>query len=403
VNVLLLGNYAPDRQQSMLRFAELLRASRAARGLSVGVVAPELTPLARVLSRGGGSAAKWAGYLDKYVFFPRALSRRLRDERTAAERAGTSLVVHVVDHSNAVYVPRHAPEAAAAPGAITIAREAWVVTCHDLLAVRGALGEDTDCPASALGRRLQRAIVAGLGRAHAVACDSTSTRHDLTRLVPAPASQRRRVILLAQNHPYARIDPTEARRRLAEFAGVPWDEPFVLNVGSNLPRKNKPGAVRAFARAASSWPGNLVFCGADVPEPARAEAARLGVEGRVFAVPAPTNAQLEAAYNLAHALLFPSKCEGFGWPVIEAQACGCPVICSDRTSLPEVGGDAALTHALDDEAGMAASILKLTEPAFRADIVARGHANLARFATDGMVDAYGALYEEVLSAAARPR
>ena len=56
---------------------------------------------------------------------------------------------------------------------------------------------------------------------------------------------------------------------------------------------------------------------------------------------------------------------------IEAQACGCPVVCSDRTSLPEVGGDAALVHALDDEAGMAASVRRLDDAEFRAGVVAR--------------------------------
>jgi glycosyltransferase involved in cell wall biosynthesis len=381
MKILLVCNYAPDGQQSMLRFGALLRDQLQARGCEVAV----LVPPARLQRADGGARSKWLGYADKYVLFPPRLARWVEAHARAAPGR---TVVHVVDHSNAVYVPRRA----AVP---------WVVTCHDLLAVRGALGEDTDCPATWLGRRLQRAIVRGLARADAIAADSASTLRDVERLVPARQAQPRKTILLGLNHPYRRVDGHEARARLAAVPGVPWAKPFLLHVGSNLPRKNKAGVLRVFSRLAPSWPGNLVFCGAPLPEELQREAAAAGLAQRVFAVPAPENAQLEAIYSLAHALVFPSRCEGFGWPVIEAQACGCPVVCSDRTSLPEVGGDAALVHALEDEAGMAAAVARLGEPAFRAEVVARGRANLARFATERMVDAYAALYDEVL--AARPR
>ncbi len=75
---------------------------------------------------------------------------------------------------------------------------------------------------------------------------------------------------------------------------------------------------------------------------------------------------LEALYSTAMALLYPSRFEGFGWPIIEAQACGCPVICADREPMSEIGGEAALTHDVDDEAGFARSILQLADPAERA-------------------------------------
>ncbi len=381
MKILLVGNYAPDAQQSMLRFGALLREQLRARGIEAAWIAPE-ERLRRIRR---GAAGKWLGYLDKYVLFPARLRRWVEAER---RQARGPVAAHVIDHSNAVYVPPR-PEIP------------WLVTCHDLLAVRGALGEDTDCPASPLGRRLQRAIVRGLGRAAAVVCDSTSTLHDVERLVAAPQAQVRRVVLLGLNHPYGRLDAATARARLAQVGGVPWHEPFVLHVGSNLARKNKAGVLRVFARVAAERPGNLVFCGAPLPEELRAQAAQGGLAGRVFAVPSPSNAQLEAAYGLALALLYPSRCEGFGWPVIEAQACGCPVICSDRTSLPEVGGAGALVHALEDEAGMADSLRRLEQAEFRAGVVARGTANLARFATDGMIDAYGAVYEEVLAACPR--
>ena len=152
-----------------------------------------------------------------------------------------------------------------------------------------------------------------------------------------------------------------------------------------------------FARIAAEWPGNLVFCGAAIPAEVAALAAKAGLTHRVFAVLAPDNWQLEAIYNRAHALLFPSRCEGFGWPVIEAQACGCPVVCSDRTSLPEVGGDAALVFHLTDETGMAQALLDLRDETRRAELRTRGLANVTRFDLERMIDAYVELYEEVLA------
>lgn len=381
MRLVLVGNYAPDAQQSMLRFGSLLEEQWKARGGAVDFLAPERSAIARCLgglTRGGG--AKWVGYFDKYVWFPRRLARAL-----ASLPANSRSIVHVVDHSNAVYVPRRR-------GTLP-----WIVTCHDLLAVRGARGEDTDCPASALGRQLQECIVRGLGRAAAIVADSTSTLRDVQRLVPAPARQTRRLALLGLSHPYRVLSAGQAMARLAAITTVPWWQPFIVHVGSNLARKNKPGALRVFARIASEWPGNIVFCGAPLPAELSAQASAAGLANRVFAVPAPDNAQLEAIYNRAHALLFPSKCEGFGWPVIEAQACGCPVVCSDRTSLPEVGGDAALIGPLGDEAGMAASLRRLSDPEFRAGVVARGLANVGRFGIDRMIDAYGEVYEEVLA------
>lgn len=372
MKLVLIGNYEPDAQQSMLRFGDLLERSLTARGYSCEVIRPQ-----PIFSRAGrsGPLAKWLGYVDKYLFAPREIARRTRGAD----------VVHVLDHSNAVYVPR---QAMAAP---------WVVTCHDLLAVRGALGEDTDCPASALGRRLQAAILAGLQRATAVACDSTSTLADFNRLAPEAAEQIRRVILLGPNHPYRRIEAPEAKQRLKKRGGVPWEQPFLIHVGSNLSRKNKAGVLRVFERVSARWSGNLVFCGADLTPELKARAVTAGLAHRVFAVSGLSNAELEAAYSTAHALIFPSKCEGFGWPVLEAQACGCPVICSDRTSLPEVAGPGGLVFALDDEAGMAEAALRLNEEGFRSGVVGRGLANVGELSAEQMTDHYCELYARVLA------
>lgn len=378
MKIALVTNYAADGQ-SMLRFGELLRRELAARGDEVVTLAPRPMRGQRWLARVAGE--KWAGYAAKYLAFPPALRNALHTGPAAGAE-----IVHIVDHSNALYVPirRDRP---------------WIATCHDLLAVRGALGEDTDCPATWLGRRLQRAIVRGLARADAIGCDSTSTRHDADRLVPQDARQRRATIPLGLNQPLRPLSPAEARATVTAFDARLATASYLLHVGSNEVRKNKPAVLRIFARLrASGWDGLLVFCGAPLSPTLRAQATALDVGERVVAVPRAGDAELAALYSAAHALVFPSKCEGFGWPVLEAQACGCPVICSDRTSLPEVGGDAAFALALEDESGMAEAARRLDDPAVRAATAARGLANAARFSVARMVDAYRQLYAEVVRA-----
>ncbi|HEV3409321.1 MAG TPA: glycosyltransferase, partial [Chthoniobacterales bacterium] len=110
---------------------------------------------------GAGFVAKWLGYVDKFLLFPRRLKRKLRAQPS---------LVHICDHSNAMY-SRHVGNAPV------------LVTCHDMLAVRGGLGEETDTPASATGKILQRWILAGLRSADVIACDSEATRVDAERLV----------------------------------------------------------------------------------------------------------------------------------------------------------------------------------------------------------------------------
>ena len=77
----------------------------------------------------------------------------------------------------------------------------------------------------------------------------------------------------------------------------------------------------------------------------------------------PPDNLLEALYNGAVALLFPSRFEGFGWPAIEAQACGCPVLCSDAGSLGEVVGNSGFVRGPDDEEAFVAELRRLRHDA----------------------------------------
>ena len=369
--VLLIGNYAADRQQSMQRFAMMMLLGLTSAGVTAELIAP--TERLGRIRFGGAFLAKWLAYIDKFIFFPRELKRQAR-------RAS---VVHICDHSNAMYARQ-------------VNNVQTIVTCHDLLAVRGALGEDTDCPASPAGKFLQRWILGGLHSAAIVACDSQATLEDAQRLVLAKEGKPRiEHVRLALSYPYRQLAREEVATRLCEVPGLPQHAEFVLHVGSNLRRKNRDAVLRIFARVAAEWGGLLVFAG-DAATPQLRQAAReLGINERVIDVADASNELLEALYNRATALLYPSRFEGFGWPIIEAQACGCPVICSDREPMREIAGGAALLRRVDDEEGFAADLLRLTKADERRTWSERGLQNAQRYNRDEMIARYIELYREL--------
>jgi glycosyltransferase involved in cell wall biosynthesis len=373
--VLLIGNFPPDQQQSMQRFSEMMLRELRALGIAAELTRPE-ADFARLVPARLGFLRKWAGYIDKLIIFPRRL-RKLR---------GIELV-HICDHSNAIYA-KHFPNVPV------------VATCHDLLAVRGALGEETDCPASWTGKILQRWIVAGLLRADAVVCVSRATAADAVRLLGGSENARRiTVIENGLNYDYRPLPKETVRARLERMSQLKLDCPFVLHVGSHLRRKNREGVLRIFARTKDHWNAQLVFAGDALSNDLWTQARALGIADRMIEIVSAESELLEALYNCAHALLFPSRFEGFGWPIAEAQACGCPVLCRDAAPMSEVAGGAALLRNIRDENGFADDLLRLRDPATREKYRELGLRNAARFGVKKMAEQYLALYREVGMAA----
>jgi glycosyltransferase involved in cell wall biosynthesis len=370
--VLLIGNYPLDRQQSMQRFANMMLQGLVAAGIPAEIAAP--SPVFGKLFGIEHFLGKWLAYIDKFVLFPRQLRRQLN------KRAG---VVHICDHSNAMYDG-------------WIANRPVVVTCHDLLAVRGALGEETNCPASFTGKFLQRWILRSLGRADEVVCVSKATEVDAQRLISRVAGKPKiEFVRLGLNYPFRKLPEAEVSARLAKVPGFDQQTPFVLHVGSNLRRKNRDGALRIFALCKDKWNARLVVVGEALTPELNSLAQSLGIADRVTQVPDASSELLEALYNRALALLYPSRFEGFGWPVIEAQACGCPVVCSNAGPIPEAAGDAGLLHEPDDEAGFAADLLRLANPAERAIWSEKSLRNAERFSTSGMISQYIDIYRSL--------
>jgi alpha-1,3-rhamnosyl/mannosyltransferase len=158
------------------------------------------------------------------------------------------------------------------------------------------------------------------------------------------------------------------------------DNPYFLYPAVTLPHKNHVTLLRAFAQVITSHPRTvLVLTGrAEAGEDRlRAEITRLGLGDRVRRVGRVGRDELDDLFERATGLTFPSRHEGYGLPVTEAMALGCPVIASDATALPEVVGDAGLLVDPDDVDGWAAAMVRLIEDdGLRDRLIAAGRARV---------------------------
>ena len=162
--------------------------------------------------------------------------------------------------------------------------------------------------------------------------------------------------------------------------------PYLLVVANRKPHKNIEATVSLLAVLRRSDPSlKLVIIGEQFAhwEHLVAHARALGVSDAIEDRHNLSDAQLVALYQGAICLVLPSRYEGFGLPVLEAFACGTPVVASNVTALPEVAGDAALLRSPDDIEGMADAVTRLrTDRTLRAELVKRGRARAALFTWD---------------------
>lgn len=253
-------------------------------------------------------------------------------------------VFHVVDHSYAHLVT-------------ALPRGRVVVTCHDTDAFRSVLNDDRE---SKLPRALVRRVAAGLAVADVVTCVSETTRRDL--VASGLVDPERAVVVPNGVHPACTPDPEAAGDRqaaalLGDGAGLE-----LLHVGSTIARKRIDVLLEAFAGVAANRPGiRLVRVGGALTSSQEALAAALGIRDRVVVLPPLDRATLAAVYRRAALALLPSEREGFGLPVIEALACGTPVVASDLPVLREVGGGAVAYAPMGEVARWRTAILALLE------------------------------------------
>ena len=234
-------------------------------------------------------------------------------------------------------------------------------------------------------------------RANAVVVPSRAARDEIARVYRIPHA-RLRVIPEAASPRFHPIAPQESASVLARY-GI--RRPYVLFVGANVPRKNVPRLLEAYdaMRRRAGVDAQLLLVGPPGPAtPALlALTRRLKLHPHLRRLDRVPDDDLPALYSAAACLAYPSLAEGFGLPILEAMACGTPVLTSNCSAMPEVAGDAALlvdprrTEAITD--GL---VRLLTEDHLREELIARGLARARAFTWERTARAT----EEVYRAAA---
>ncbi len=251
-----------------------------------------------------------------------------------------------------------------------------VVTCYDLIPLIYPQYF------TAIQRLIFRvAHILALRTARVTLAISEATKNDLIRFLHI--DPRRIVVtpLAADAHfqPPARAEVNRVRQQHV------LPDRYVLYFGSNKPHKNVPCLVQAFAQSNLQSPTSnlqLVIAGHwDERYPQAKELVeQLNLKDRIRFVGAVKDADLPALYGGAELFVFPSEYEGFGLPVLEAMACGTPVVCSNRSSLPEVAGDAALLCDPHDVEAMARAIKQaVTDHALSESLRTRSLARAVRY------------------------
>ncbi len=227
-----------------------------------------------------------------------------------------------------------------------------VTTIHDL---NYKLVPDTHFGVRGLGMRVLVPLAAR--RSRRVIVDAESTREDLHEHLGTPREKVDVAPLAARVPPDPAATPEAELRARLELG----DRPLVLSLSAKRPHKNLPRLFRAVAAMDPERRPVLVVPGYPTPheEELRALAGELGIAELVRMPPWLPAADLEGLYRIAAGVVFPSLYEGFGLPVLEAMARGVPVACSDRSSLPEVAGDAALLFDPEDVDAIRAAMERL--------------------------------------------
>jgi len=202
---------------------------------------------------------------------------------------------------------------------------------------------------------------------------------------------------------YPEADPDEIEKAVQELA-LPSE--FMIYPAVTWPHKNHAVILRALARLKEQGarPPTILFTGAatDFQRTLQTLAASLGVASEVRFLGFVTTSQLQVLFRLARAMIFPSKFEGLGLPVLEAFRAELPVISSNATVLPEVAGDAALYFDPDapEQLAEAIEMLKGSE-ALRKDLIRRGQTLLQKYSADRAAEQFASLYKLVADVDAR--
>jgi glycosyltransferase involved in cell wall biosynthesis len=319
---------------------------------------PRLTTLPMFRERTGRNVDR---LLNRFLDYPLWLRRQ----------AGGFDLFHLADHSYSQLVLELPPGRT-------------IVTCHDLDSFRCLLEPEKE-KRPRWFQAMARRVLRGFQQAAHVICNSGATRDQLLHYHIVPP-EKLSVIHVGVQPVFSPASNPGADAEAARLIGPnSAGEIRLLSVGSTIPRKRMDILLRVFAKVrAKLTSARLIRVGGPFTEAQRQLAAELGIEEHITILPSVSGDVLAAIYRLSTLLLVPSESEGFGMPLTEALACGCPVLASDLAVLREVGGPACDYCAVGDVEAWTRAVLSLVGESSRRSQVSgfwpeRAKAQAARY------------------------
>lgn len=320
INIILFTHYSLYSLygKSMSRFSTLIAEGMEKRGHTIEYWRPPT--VCGSLGKKIPFLYKWLGYIDQYVIFPLLILWRIRKLKP------NSLMVFS-DQALGLWVP-------------FVKERPHIIHCHDFLALRCSLGEIPNYKPGFTGRLYQQLIRRGFSQGRNFISVSYATQEDLHRLLKTPPKIST-VVHNPLNGPYSPLPSSNSWKELKDLLPDGEGKKFIMHIGSNW-YKNRLGVLQIFEQLAYENPElNLIM----ISKPTKELLSWLNdypqLDNRVNFYQNVSFRQLQALYSLAEALVFPSLFEGFGWPVLEAISCGCPVVTTNAKPMIEVGGDVA--------------------------------------------------------------
>ena len=331
---------------------------------------------------------KWYGYIDQFVVFPMQVRKRLK-------RCDKETLFVFTDHALGPWVP-------------LTKQRAHVIHCHDFLAQRSAHNQIKENPTGLTGKLYQKYIWNGYSKGENFISVSNKTRDDLHQfLIDQPKFSE--VVYNGLNQSFKSLNSVDARLTFGKAIGLDLSEGYILHIGGNQWYKNRAGVIEIYNswRKVSNKNLPLLLIGKSGTPALNAKREQSRYVDDIIFLTNIADEQLQLAYSGASLLLFPSLAEGFGWPIAEAMASGCPVVTTNEAPMTEVAGDAAFlidrrpeTPAdvivwADAAAQVVNKVVNLSASE-REQVSQTGILNATRFDTENTLDTIEKIYQEIL-------
>lgn len=303
----------------MPRFVKMLVDGMSGKGYTVEVWKPTARFFKLPAKR--DSVKKWLGYIDQYLIFPIEIRKRIK------KRRNDTLYV-IADHALGPWVP-------------SVAHKPHVIHCHDFLAQISALGQIDENKVGWTGKKYQEFIRKGYSKGKNFISVSEKTKADLSKFLPdAPINSYVVYNGLTQN--FSVQNQIEARQKLTIYFKIDVTNGYLLHVGGNDWYKNRAGVIHIYNAWRSTTPHTLplLLIGHEPSDDLGSLQASSLYKNDIHFLSGVEDGFVRLAYSGASVFIFPSLAEGFGWPIAEAMASGCPVITTDEAPMTEVTGNA---------------------------------------------------------------